>query len=97
MYETAGVRSSRWIKLKHTGFGEEGLRDTLDLIPIGAYFGKGNRTGFYGSYLMAAFNPANNTFESVCKVGTGFKQSDLSFLQNSVTHMEPSNPEMALR
>lgn len=44
-----------WIKLKNTALTTN-MRDTLDLVPIGAYYGKGNRTGFYGSFLMGSFN-----------------------------------------
>jgi DNA ligase-1 len=36
------------------------MRDTLDLVPIGAFHGKGNRTGFYGSFLMASYNQQTN-------------------------------------
>ena len=32
------------------------VRDTLDLIPIGGFYGKGARTGIFGSYLMAAYS-----------------------------------------
>lgn len=46
--------------------------DTLDFIPIGAYYGKGKRTNSFGSYLMAIYNPISGTFQSACKVGTGF-------------------------
>ena len=54
VYETGGIRSNMWAKFKNTNLGAIG--DTLDLIPIGAYYGKGARTGLFGSYLMAAYN-----------------------------------------
>ena len=53
------------------------MRDTLDLVPIGAFYGKGNRTGMYGSFLMASYNHNTNQFESICKLGTGFKMHEL--------------------
>jgi ATP-dependent DNA ligase len=57
-YETKGTRSGRWLKLKNISIagGEQGLQDTLDLVPIGAYYGKGKRAGQYGAYLLAAYN-----------------------------------------
>lgn len=52
--------------------GTTNMRDTLDLVPIGAFYGKGNRTGKFGSFLMASYNPSLNAFYSICKLGTGF-------------------------
>ena len=84
MYETAGTRADSWIKLKNVNLnmgtqseGDAVIRDSLDLIPIGGFYGKGSRTGIYGSYLMAAYNRQEKRFESVCKLGTGFSQEQL--------------------
>lgn len=46
----------------------EGVADTLDLVPIGAYFGRGRRTGTYGTYLMACWDAENEEFQTLCKV-----------------------------
>ena len=42
---------------------------TLDLIPIFAYYGKGNRSSVYGTFLLALYKPPYHT--PICKLGTG--------------------------
>lgn len=71
----AGARGSNWLKLKREYRNE--LGDSLDLVVIGAFFGRGRRTGRYGTLLLATYNQENDTFESICKVGTGFTDESL--------------------
>lgn len=74
----AGSRGSNWLKLKREYRNE--LGDSLDLVVIGAFFGRGRRTGRYGTLLLATYNEANDTFDSICKVGTGFTDESLDQL-----------------
>ena len=85
-YLTSGTRLNEWVKLKYTDLGG-GISDTLDLVPIGAFYGKGNRTGKFGSFLMGAFNRNTKQFESICKVGTGFKFADLDNFSEKLTYL----------
>ncbi len=75
----AGAREFSWIKLKREYRSE--LADTLDLVIVGAFYGKGKRTGKYGAYLLAAYDDEKDMFESVSKVGTGFTDEDLEKFQ----------------
>jgi len=61
-YDTSGKRTSQWMKLKSKGLVGNNMRDTLDLVPIGAFYGKGNRTGRFGSFLMAAYSAEEGCF-----------------------------------
>ncbi|MBM2818555.1 MAG: lig [Nitrosarchaeum sp.] len=83
----AGSRGSYWLKLKREYRNE--LGDSLDLVVIGAFFGKGRRTGKYGTLLLATYDDDNDRFTSICKVGTGFTDEDLDqlyqILSNKVT------------
>ena len=47
---------------------------------MGAFFGKGRRTGKYGTLLVATYNDDEDTFPSICKVGTGFTDESLDQL-----------------
>ncbi len=76
----AGARGWLWIKYKRDYKSE--MTDTVDLVVVGAFYGKGRRGGKYGALLMAAYDPETDTFKTVCKVGSGFTDEDLDRMQD---------------
>jgi len=74
----AGARGWLWIKYKRDYKSE--MTDTVDLVIVGAFHGRGKRAGVYGALLLAAYNPESDTFETVTKCGTGFTDEDLAKL-----------------
>ena len=74
----AGARGWLWIKYKRDYKSE--MTDTVDLVVVGAFYGRGKRAGIYGALLLASYSPENDTFETVTKCGTGFTDEDLAKL-----------------
>ena len=88
----AGSRGWLWIKYKRDYKSE--MTDTVDLVIVGALHGRGKRAGTYGTFLLAAYNPEIDTFETVTKVGTGFTDADLEKLpklleKHNINHKHP--------
>jgi DNA ligase-1 len=88
----AGARGWLWIKYKRDYKSE--MSDTVDLVVVGAFHGRGKRAGAYGALLLAAYNPESDTFETVTKCGTGFTDKDLASLpkmleKHIVPHKHP--------
>ncbi|PMB75886.1 MAG: ATP-dependent DNA ligase [Candidatus Bathyarchaeota archaeon] len=88
----AGARGWLWIKYKRDYKSE--MTDTVDLVIVGAFHGRGRRAGTYGALLLAAYNPESDTFETVTKCGTGFTDEDLAKLpemmkKHVISHKHP--------
>ena len=71
----AGARSWLWVKLKRSY--QSKMQDTVDLVVVGAFHGRGRRAGSYGALLAAAYDHEADVFRTVCKVGSGFTDENL--------------------
>ncbi|MBS7625932.1 ATP-dependent DNA ligase, partial [Candidatus Bathyarchaeota archaeon] len=74
----AGARGWLWIKYKRAYKSE--MADTVDLVVVGAFHGRGKRGGGYGALLLAAYDEDEDIFRTVCKCGSGFTDQDLEEL-----------------
>ena len=82
----AGARGWLWIKYKRDYKSE--MKDTVDLVVVGAFHGRGKRAGKYGALLLATYDAETDTFETVTKCGTGFTDEDLAKLPKMLsTHV----------
>lgn len=71
----AGGRGFHWIKFKRASSGE--LTDTVDVVLLGIYVGKGKRTVFgVGGLLVGVYNEKDDVFESISRLGTGLTDEE---------------------
>ncbi|OGC45296.1 hypothetical protein A2V49_01755 [candidate division WWE3 bacterium RBG_19FT_COMBO_34_6] len=76
----AGARSFSWVKLKKAD--EELLKDSVDVVVLGYYFGKGERSKFgIGKFLVGVYDEKRNVFVSLTKVGTGLTDEDWGYIK----------------
>lgn len=88
-YYRAGAREWSWIKWKKSYVSE--LSDTLDLVVVGAYAGRGKRSSTYGALLCTAYNHEKDVYQTVCKVGTGFTDKQLEELPEKLGPVKVEN------
>lgn len=91
MYK-AGNRGFIWIKLKSLDAGK--MSDTIDVVPIGALWGKGRRANTYGTLLVGVLNTETQKFELLTRVASGFSDDNLSefmdlFKKYEISHSSP--------
>ncbi|KAL9032004.1 MAG: hypothetical protein Q9196_000017 [Gyalolechia fulgens] len=84
-------RSRNWLKVKKDYL--TGIGDSLDLVVLGAYYGKGKRTSVYGSFLLACYNSSTQMYESVCNIGTGFSEAMLEELHSTLSQITIEKPK----
>jgi DNA ligase-1 len=90
---SAGARNFNWIKLKRSYKGE--LADTIDVCIVGYFRGKGARAKFgLGALLGAVYDPDTDSFKTISKIGSGFKEEEFFELKKlldeiSLKHKHP--------
>ena len=72
----AGARRFNWVKLKR-GYQEGLAGETFDVVVVGYYRGKGKRAKLgIGSLLTAVYDPRNDRFRTVSRVGSGLTEEE---------------------
>jgi DNA ligase-1 len=84
----AGARSWLWVKLKASY--QSKMVDPVDLVIVGAFHGRGRRAGSYGALLGAVYDPGEDIYRTICKVGSGLTDENLVALPGM---MEPYRVE----
>lgn len=90
-YYEPSKRSQNWLKVKKDYLA--GVGDSLDLVVLGAYYGKGKRTSWYGAFLLACYNPVTEKYETICNIGTGFSEAILETLHTTLSDIVIDRPK----
>lgn len=70
----AGARNFNWVKLKRNTSGQ--LNDTIDVVLLGYYHGKGRRADFgAGALLAGVYDGDRDEFATITKIGTGLSDA----------------------
>lgn len=78
-----GTRNYEWIKQKVKA--QDSMADSIDAVVLGYYRGEGVRTKFgIGAILVGLYDPDQDTYLSLAKVGTGFKDDDWSIIKRKI-------------
>ena len=71
----AGARRFNWVKLKRAY--QAAMAETFDVVVVGYYRGRGKRAKFgIGSLLTAVYDPQNDRFRTVSRVGSGLSEEE---------------------
>ncbi|MHA1783319.1 MAG: ATP-dependent DNA ligase [Promethearchaeota archaeon] len=82
----AGNRGFLWIKLKSLVGGK--LKDSVDVVLIGAFYGRGRRKGVYGTYIGAVYDPENDKFIAFTRIASGWTDEIMEKLKEDVKPLE---------
>ncbi|HKF19657.1 MAG TPA: ATP-dependent DNA ligase [Candidatus Dormibacteraeota bacterium] len=85
----AGARNFNWVKLKRVASGE--LTDTIDVVLLGYYRGKGKRAEFgAGALLAGVYDSDRDEFVTISKLGTGLSDEGWREIHKRVSKLEVS-------
>jgi DNA ligase-1 len=83
----AGARNFNWVKLKRHTSGQ--LSDTIDLVLLGYYGGKGKRAEFgAGALLAGVYDSDKDEFGTISKLGTGLSDEGWRELHMRLSSLE---------
>src|SRR5438552_962488 len=88
----AGARNFNWVKLKRNTSGQ--LNDTIDVVLLGYYRGKGKRAEFgAGALLAGVYDSDKDEFGTISKLGTGLSDQGWRDIHRRLTSLEvPEKP-----
>lgn len=86
----SGRKGWNWVKIKEAEGTSGKLKDTLDLIVMGYYFGRGKRSQFgIGAFLVGVLD-SSESVKTIAKIGTGLTDEQFIDLKNRCDVLEVS-------
>ncbi|HSS61109.1 MAG TPA: ATP-dependent DNA ligase [Candidatus Limnocylindrales bacterium] len=83
----AGARNFNWVKLKRNTSGQ--LNDTIDVVLLGYYSGKGKRAEFgAGALLAGVYDADKDEFVTITKLGTGLSDQGWRDIHQRMASLE---------
>jgi DNA ligase-1 len=83
----AGARNFNWVKLKRNTSGQ--LTDTIDVVLLGYYKGKGKRADFgAGALLAGVYDGDRDEFVTISKLGTGLSDQGWREMHERLVKLE---------
>lgn len=83
----AGARNFNWVKLKRNTSGQ--LNDTIDVVILGYYRGRGRRAEFgAGGLLAGVYDAEKDEFATISKIGTGLSDEGWRDLHQRMSGLE---------
>jgi DNA ligase-1 len=83
----AGARNFNWVKLKRNTSGQ--LNDTIDVVLLGYYKGKGKRAEFgAGALLAGVYDSESDQFVTISKLGTGLSDQGWREMHERLARLE---------
>jgi DNA ligase-1 len=92
----AGARNFNWVKLKRNTSGQ--LNDTIDVVLLGYYRGRGKRVEFgAGALLAGVYDSDRDEFATLTKIGTGLSDAGWRELHERVRPLEVADRPARVR
>jgi DNA ligase-1 len=83
----AGARNFNWVKLKRNTSGQ--LNDTIDVVLLGTYRGRGKRAEFgAGALLAGVYDTDKDEFVTITKLGTGLSDQGWRDIHQRLASLE---------
>ena len=73
------------------------LIDSVDVVLVGAFYGRGRRKGLYGTYIGAVYDPKNDVFEAFTRVASGLTDEIMESMMEDMKRHEVKNKPKYVR